>query len=117
MAKYKICKFVNGNEEEWYQVMKRGWLYWYYMYGYKGGAPEFSPCKVVSTFFTIEQAQDYIKYWYYMYGYKGGAPEFSPCKVVSTFFTIEQAQDYIKQDISYSQKNKIKKVECFDYVP
>ncbi len=61
MAKYKICKFVNGNEEEWYQVMKRGWLYWYYMYGYKGGAPEFSPCKVVSTFFTIEQAQDYIK--------------------------------------------------------
>jgi hypothetical protein len=82
MAKYKICKFVNGNEEEWYQVMKRGWLYWYYMYGYKGGAPEFSPCKVVST-----------------------------------FFTIEQAQDYIKQDISYSQKNKIKKVECFDYVP
>jgi hypothetical protein len=82
MAKYKICKFVNGNEEEWYQVMKRGWLYWYYMYGYKGGAPEFSPCKVVST-----------------------------------FFTIEQAQDYIKQDISYSQKNKIKKVECFDYDP
>ena len=78
--KYKICKFVNGNEEEWYQVMKRGWLYWYYMYGYKGGAPEFSPCKVVST-----------------------------------FFTIEQAQDYIKQDIAYSQKNKIKKVECFDY--
>jgi hypothetical protein len=82
MAKYKICKFVNGNEEEWYQVMKRGWLYWYYMYGYKGGAPEFSPCKVVST-----------------------------------FFTIEQAQDYIKQDISYSQKNKIKKVECSDYDP
>jgi hypothetical protein len=82
MSDYKICKFVNGNEEEWYQVMKRGWLYWYYMYGYKGGAPEFSPCKVVST-----------------------------------FFTIEQAQDYIKQDISYSQKNKIKKVECFDYVP
>lgn len=82
MAKYKICKFVNGNEEEWYQVMKRGWLYWYYMYGYKGGAPEFSPCKVVST-----------------------------------FFTIEQAQDYIKQDIAYSQQNKIKKVECFDYVP
>jgi hypothetical protein len=80
MTKYKICKFVNGNEEEWYQVMKRGWLYWYYMYGYKGGAPEFSPCKVVST-----------------------------------FFTIEQAQDYIKQDISCSQKNKIKKVECFDY--
>lgn len=82
MAKYKICKFVNGNEEEWYQVMKRGWLYWYYMYGYKGGAPEFSPCKVVST-----------------------------------FFTIEQAQDYVKQDIAYSQQNKIKKVECFDYVP
>jgi len=78
--RYKICKFVNGNGEEWYQVMKRGWLYWYYMYGYKGGAPEFSPCKVVST-----------------------------------FFTIEQAQDYIKQDIQYSQKNKIKKVECFDY--
>ncbi len=82
MTRYKICKFVNGNEEEWYQVMKRGWLYWYYMYAYKGGAPEFSPCKVVST-----------------------------------FFTIEQAQDYIKQDIAYSQKNKIKKVECSDYDP
>lgn len=82
MSDYKICKFIDGNGSEWYQVMKRGWLYWYYMYGYKGGAPEFSPCKVVST-----------------------------------FFTIEQAQDYIKQDIAYSQKNKIKKVECSDYDP
>jgi hypothetical protein len=80
MTKYKICKFVNGNGEEWYQILKKGYLFWYYMYGYKGGAPEFGPCKVIST-----------------------------------FFTIEQAQKHINDDIEYTKRGQIKKVECFDY--
>jgi hypothetical protein len=61
MSKYKICKFVNGNGEEWYQVQKKGWLFWYYVWAYKGGVPEFSPCKIILRFYTIEQAQQYIK--------------------------------------------------------
>ena len=61
MTKYKICKFVNGNGEEWYQILKKGWIFWYYMWAYKGGAPEFSPPKVIMQFYTIEQAQQYIK--------------------------------------------------------
>jgi hypothetical protein len=61
MSKYKICKFTNGIGEEWYQIQKRGLLFWYYVWAYKGGAPEFSPRKVIMKFYTIEQAQGYIK--------------------------------------------------------
>jgi len=31
MTKYKICKFVDGNGKEWYQVKKKGWLFWRYL--------------------------------------------------------------------------------------
>jgi hypothetical protein len=58
MNRYKICKFVDGNNEEWYQVRKRGLLFWYWS----------SDCELlgsgilrtVKKFFTIEQAKEYI---------------------------------------------------------
>jgi hypothetical protein len=58
MNRYKICKFVNGNNEEWYQIRKKGLLFWYYI----------SDCELlgsgilhtVKKFFTIEQAKKYI---------------------------------------------------------
>jgi hypothetical protein len=35
MSKYKICKFVNGNNKEWYQIQKKGWLFWSYLCTYE----------------------------------------------------------------------------------
>lgn len=61
MNKYKICKFVNGNGYEWYQVMKKGWFFWHYISAYKGGAPEFSPRKIPIIFDTIEHAKKHIQ--------------------------------------------------------
>lgn len=31
MTKYKICKFVNENNHEWYQILKKGWFFWSYV--------------------------------------------------------------------------------------
>ena len=28
--KYKICKFQDANEKEWYQIQIKGWLFNYY---------------------------------------------------------------------------------------
>jgi hypothetical protein len=58
MSKYKICKFVNGNNEEWYQIRKKGWLFWYWIsdYEYFGSGM----LRTVNKFFTIEQAKEYI---------------------------------------------------------
>jgi hypothetical protein len=60
MTKYRICKFVNGNGEEWYQVKKRVLLFWYWAFAYEyfgaGGM-----IRNTHKFFTIEQAQKYIE--------------------------------------------------------
>jgi len=77
MTKYKICKFVNGNGEEWYQVLKKGWFCWHYMSSYTG---------------------------------------IGPIRTIDQFSNIEQAQQYINDDIKYTKRKMIKKVECFDYV-
>lgn len=61
MSKYKICKFVDGNGHEWYQILKKGWLFWSYMWAYRDGAPEFSPPKTILKFYTIEKAKEYIQ--------------------------------------------------------
>jgi hypothetical protein len=61
MIKYKICKFVNGNGEEWYQIKKKGWIFWSYVSSYKGGAPEFSPLRTIEKFYSMEQVQKFIK--------------------------------------------------------
>ena len=60
-SKYRICKFINGNGEEWYQIRKKCLFFWYYLWAYKGGFPQFSPRKIILKFYTIEQAQQYIK--------------------------------------------------------
>jgi hypothetical protein len=58
MSKYKICKFSNGNNEEWYQIRKKGLLFWYWVsdYEYVGSGM----LRSVNKFFTIEQAKEYI---------------------------------------------------------
>lgn len=30
MTKYQSCKFVNGNGEEWYQILEKGWIFYHY---------------------------------------------------------------------------------------
>lgn len=57
MTKYKICKFVNGNEEEWYQILKKGWLFWSYMSSYTG----VGSLRTIDKFSNIEQAKKYIQ--------------------------------------------------------
>jgi hypothetical protein len=57
MSKYKICKFVNKNNEEWYQVLKRGWVFWHYMSSYARGGP----LRNIDRLSSIEQAQKHIK--------------------------------------------------------
>jgi hypothetical protein len=56
MNKYKICKFVNDNDEEWYQILKKGWLFWSYMSSYTG----VGPLRTIDKFSNIEQAQKHI---------------------------------------------------------
>jgi len=61
MSKYKICKFVDGNGHEWYQIQKRYWFFWDYLCGYKGGAPEFSPRRIPLKFYSMEEVDKCIK--------------------------------------------------------
>ena len=58
MSKYKICKFVDGNGRESYQILKKGWLFWCYMRSYTG----VGPIKTIDKFSNIEQAQKHINY-------------------------------------------------------
>jgi hypothetical protein len=58
MSKYKICKFVNGNNEEWYQIRKKSWLFWYWVSDYEHVGS--GMLRTVNKFFTIEQAKEYI---------------------------------------------------------
>lgn len=51
MNKYKICKFVNGNNEEWYQILEKEWFFWYYITGYSNLPRKFN---------TIDKANEYI---------------------------------------------------------
>ena len=51
MTKYKICKFLNGNSEEWYQILEKGWFFWHYITGYSDFPREFK---------TIDQVNECI---------------------------------------------------------
>jgi hypothetical protein len=59
MSKYKICKFVNGNNEEWYQIRKKGFLFWYWVSDYENIGSGI--LRTVNKFLIIEQAKEYIK--------------------------------------------------------
>jgi hypothetical protein len=62
MTKYKICKFVNGNGEEWYQIQKKGWFFWSYLSSYKYIGPlDFPPLKTILSFETMEKASEHIE--------------------------------------------------------
>lgn len=59
--KYKICKFKNANDQEWYQIKVKWWIFWYNYeaptYGnYDYGFWEF----VGDRFDTSEEAQEVI---------------------------------------------------------
>jgi hypothetical protein len=60
MSKYKICKFVNGNNEEWYQIRKKGLLFWSWISSYEYAGAGLTT-RYINKFFTIEQAKEYIK--------------------------------------------------------
>ena len=62
MNKYKICKFVNGNGDEWYQIKKKGWFFWSYLSSYEYIGPlDFPPLKTILRFETIEKASEHIE--------------------------------------------------------
>jgi hypothetical protein len=57
--KYKICKLVGSNGSEWYQVKKKGWLFWNWVGKCEGGL-EF-PLFVELRFSTFENAAKWIE--------------------------------------------------------
>lgn len=83
--KYKICKFVNGNGEEWYQIQKKGWLFWYYLSSYISIGPiDFPPSDTILKFDSFDEAKEHMK-------------------------KTQEIDEYVRK------RDNIKKVECFDY--
>lgn len=60
MAKYKICKFVNGNGKEWYQILRKGWIFWSYISSYEYFGIEVPPLRTILRFDNIEKAKHHI---------------------------------------------------------
>jgi len=61
MSNYKICKFVDGNGSEWYQIKKKGWLFWSYLSGYEFSPYDYPPLRRIFKFESVEKASEYIK--------------------------------------------------------
>lgn len=61
MSKYKICKFIDGNGHEWYQILKKGWLFYSYLSYYEYNAYGFPPLRTILKFYTIEEAKKHIQ--------------------------------------------------------
>jgi hypothetical protein len=59
MTKYKICKFVDGNGKEWYQVKKKGWLFWRYLDTFEKMA--LRSHRVILKLSNVEEANKYIE--------------------------------------------------------
>ena len=86
MTKYKICKFVNGNGREWYQIRKKGYFLWHYISSYKYIGPlDFPPLKTILQFDSFDEAEKYVK-------------------------MTKETDEYVRKN------RIAKKVECFDYV-
>jgi hypothetical protein len=80
MSKYKICKFVDGNGKEWYQVKKKVfWIFWQLL----GEVKIFPSGRIV------------------------------PRKIEK----FAEVKKHIEEDKWFDRSQKIKKIECFDYVP
>jgi hypothetical protein len=58
MSNYKICKFVNGNGSEWYQIKKKGWFFWHYVSAY----PQLSRKKYPIRFYNMKEVNQHIKF-------------------------------------------------------
>lgn len=56
--KYKICKMQDGNGKEWYQVKKKGWLFWRWA-KYASG-PLALPVYLTHHFPTFGHAQKWV---------------------------------------------------------
>ena len=57
--KYKICKLVGWSGSEWYQVKKKGWLFWNWVGKCEG--PIELPVFVELKFSTFEDAANWIE--------------------------------------------------------
>jgi hypothetical protein len=57
MNKYKICKFINENGSEWYQIKKKGWFFWYYVSAYQ----QLSRKKYPIRFYSMKEVNQHIK--------------------------------------------------------
>lgn len=55
--KYKICKLQDSNGKEWYQIKKKGWLFWRWIYAAAGPLGHYEPL----DFFSFDQAINWIK--------------------------------------------------------
>jgi len=85
MSRYKICRFVNGNGKEWYQIQKKGWLFWSYLSEYEWfGSPEVPPIKRTLKFESVDKTKKYIN-------------------------MLQDTERYVKNN------KMTKKVECFYY--
>jgi hypothetical protein len=58
MTRYKICKFVDGNGSEWYQIKKKGWFFWHYVSAY----PQLSRKKYPIRFYNMKEVNQHIKF-------------------------------------------------------
>jgi hypothetical protein len=54
--KYKICKLVDGNGNVTYQIKKKGWLFWTWIYTV-GPSNRYEPL----NFLTFEQANNWVE--------------------------------------------------------
>lgn len=61
MNKYKICKFVDGNNKEWYQVKRKWWIFWHWAYRTEFIGGEFVCANFLRKFDTFEDAKDWIE--------------------------------------------------------
>lgn len=55
--KYKICKLVDGNNNITYQIKKKGWLFWRWVYAAAGPLGHYQPL----DFVTFDQASNWVK--------------------------------------------------------
>lgn len=56
--KYKICKFINDNGEEWYQVQQKCWIFYRWLSYYDS---PFAHIRTIHKFASVKQAKDFIK--------------------------------------------------------
>ena len=57
MSDYKICKFVDDNGSEWYQIKKKGWFFWSYVSAYE----QFSRKAYPIRFYNMKEVNQHIQ--------------------------------------------------------